>query len=189
MTISANVPAGPAGRGRRFLGGPWMMTLLFCGHQRHVAGPVGRRRAVDRAPVVLRQRPPRSFSLNGGRRAAARTRAGGNPPRSRARRSIACASASTGLIDDRTKDARRDQPTICARRLQECVFAPNSSRTRPTAAACSTISTRCGAMLESVLSFLRNGRRVRGHDAGPTSPARCSSSPTSFADMGPQGRL
>ena len=87
--ISANVlpdrPRPP------FLGGPWMMTLLFAVISVTLARPVGGARA-DRAAVVLRQ-GRREFQPERRRRAAARTRAGGNPLGGAAR-STACASAS-----------------------------------------------------------------------------------------------
>ena len=147
------VPAGP--RPPPFWGGPWMMTLMFAVDQRHPARPVGGAR-LDRAAVVLRQ-GRREFQPQRRRRAAARTRPGGNPLGRRALNRMR--ERITGLIDDRTRmlaAISHDLRTPITRmRLRSEFIEDETHRSRMLADL-----DQMRSMLESVLSFLRNGRRL-----------------------------
>jgi signal transduction histidine kinase len=151
MMISANVlpdrPRPP------FLGSPWMMTLLFAVISVTLLG-LWAARALT-APLSSFAKAAENFSLNGAE--APLPERGPEEPLGRAR-SIAC-ERITGLIDDRTKmlaAISHDLRTPITRmRLRSEFIEDETHRSRMLGDL-----DQMRAMLESVLSFLRNGRRL-----------------------------
>ena len=153
MMISANVlpdrPRPP------FLGGPWMMTLLFAVISVTLLG-LWAARALT-APLSSFAKAAESFSLNGG--AAPLPERGPEEIRSVARALNRMRERITGLIDDRTKmlaAISHDLRTPITRmRLRSEFIEDETHRSRMLGDL-----DQMRAMLESVLSFLRNGRRL-----------------------------
>ena len=153
MNISANVmpdrPRPP------FLGGPWMMTLLFAVISVTLLG-LWATRALT-APLSSFAKAAESFSLNGG--AAPLPERGPEEIRSVARALNRMRERITGLIDDRTKmlaAISHDLRTPITRmRLRSEFIEDETHRSRML-----DDLDQMRAMLESVLSFLRNGRRL-----------------------------
>jgi signal transduction histidine kinase len=153
MMISANVlpdrPRPP------FLGGPWMMTLLFAVISVTLLG-LWAARALT-APLSSFARAAESFSLNGA--AAPLPERGPEEIRSVARALNRMRERITGLIDDRTKmlaAISHDLRTPITRmRLRSEFIEDETHRSRMLSDL-----DQMRAMLESVLSFLRNGRRL-----------------------------
>src|SRR4051812_18619972 len=151
--ISANVlpdrPRPP------FLGGPWMMTLLFAVISVTLLG-LWAARALT-APLSSFAKAAESFSLNGG--AAPLPERGPEEIRSVARALNRMRQRITGLIDDRTKmlaAISHDLRTPITRmRLRSEFIEDETHRSRML-----DDLDQMRAMLESVLSFLRNGRRL-----------------------------
>jgi signal transduction histidine kinase len=152
MTISANVlpdrPRPP------FLGGPWMMTLLFAVISVTLLG-LWAARALT-APLSSFAKAAESFSLNG---AAPLPERGPEEIRSVARALNRMRERITGLIDDRTKmlaAISHDLRTPITRmRLRSEFIEDETHRSRML-----DDLDQMRSMLESVLSFLRNGRRL-----------------------------
>ena len=153
MMISANVlpdrPRPP------FLGGPWMMTLLFAVISVTLLG-LWAARALT-APLSSFAKAAESFSLNGA--AAPLPERGPEEIRSVARALNRMRQRITGLIDDRTKmlaAISHDLRTPITRmRLRSEFIEDETHRSRMLSDL-----DQMRAMLESVLSFLRNGRRL-----------------------------
>lgn len=153
MMISANIlpdrPWPP------FLGGPWMMTLLFAVISVTLLG-LWAARALT-APLSSFARAAESFSLNGG--AAPLPERGPEEIRSVARALNRMRERITGLIDDRTKmlaAISHDLRTPITRmRLRSEFIEDETHRSRML-----DDLDQMRSMLESVLSFLRNGRRL-----------------------------
>jgi signal transduction histidine kinase len=153
MMISANVlpdrPRPP------FLGSPWMMTLLFAVISVTLLG-LWAARALT-APLSSFAKAAESFSLNGG--AAPLPERGPEEIRSVARALNRMRERITGLIDDRTKmlaAISHDLRTPITRmRLRSEFIEDEAHRSRMLGDL-----DQMRAMLESVLSFLRNGRRL-----------------------------
>jgi len=153
MMISANVlpdrPRPP------FLGGPWMMTLLFAVISVSLLG-LWAARALT-APLSSFAKAAESFSLNGA--AAPLPERGPEEIRSVARALNRMRERITGLIDDRTKmlaAISHDLRTPITRmRLRTEFIEDETHRSRML-----DDLDQMRAMLESVLSFLRNGRRL-----------------------------
>ncbi|UPJ51455.1 HAMP domain-containing protein [Bradyrhizobium sp. 200] len=153
MAISANVlpdrPRPP------FLGGPWMMTLLFAVISVTLLG-LWAARALT-APLSSFAKAAESFSLNGA--AAPLPERGPEEIRSVARALNRMRERITGLIDDRTKmlaAISHDLRTPITRmRLRSEFIEDEAHRSRML-----DDLDQMRAMLESVLSFLRNGRRL-----------------------------
>ena len=151
--ISANVlpdrPRPP------FLGGPWMMTLLFAVISVTLLG-LWAARALT-APLSSFAKAAESFSLNGG--AAPLPERGPEEIRSVARALNRMRERITGLIDDRTKmlaAISHDLRTPITRmRLRSEFIEDETHRSRMLGDL-----DQMRSMLESVLSFLRNGRRL-----------------------------
>ena len=151
--ISANVlpdrPRPP------FLGSPWMMTLLFAVISVTLLG-LWAARALT-APLSSFAKAAESFSLNGG--AAPLPERGPEEIRSVARALNRMRERITGLIDDRTKmlaAISHDLRTPITRmRLRSEFIEDEAHRSRMLGDL-----DQMRAMLESVLSFLRNGRRL-----------------------------
>ena len=151
--ISANVlpdrPRPP------FLGGPWMMTLLFAVISVTLLG-LWAARALT-APLSSFAKAAESFSLNGG--AAPLPERGPEEIRSVARALNRMRERITGLIDDRTKmlaAISHDLRTPITRmRLRSEFIEDEAHRSRMLGDL-----DQMRSMLESVLSFLRNGRRL-----------------------------
>lgn len=152
MMISANVlpdrPRPP------FLGGPWMMTLLFAVISVTLLG-LWAARALT-APLSSFARAAESFSLSGA--ASPLPERGPEEIRSVARALNRMRERITGLIDDRTKmlaAISHDLRTPITRmRLRSEFIEDEAHRSRMLGDL-----DQMRAMLESVLSFLRNGRR------------------------------
>jgi signal transduction histidine kinase len=153
MMISANVlpdrPRPP------FLGGPWMMTLLFAVISVTLLG-LWAARALT-APLSSFAKAAESFSLNGA--AAPLPERGPEEIRSVARALNRMRQRITGLIDDRTKmlaAISHDLRTPITRmRLRSEFIEDETHRSRML-----DDLDQMRSMLESVLSFLRNGRRL-----------------------------
>ncbi len=153
MMISANVlpdrPRPP------LLGGPWMMTLLFAVISVTLLG-LWAARALT-APLSSFAKAAESFSLNGG--AAPLPERGPEEIRSVARALNRMRERITGLIDDRTKmlaAISHDLRTPITRmRLRSEFIEDETHRSRML-----DDLDQMRSMLESVLSFLRNGRRL-----------------------------
>ena len=153
MMISANVlpdrPRPP------FLGGPWMMTLLFAVISVTLLS-LWAARALT-APLSSFARAAESFSLNGA--AAPLPERGPEEIRFVARALNRMRERITGLIDDRTKmlaAISHDLRTPITRmRLRSEFIEDETHRSRMLGDL-----DQMRAMLESVLSFLRNGRRL-----------------------------
>ncbi|MBR1273981.1 HAMP domain-containing protein [Bradyrhizobium sp. AUGA SZCCT0283] len=153
MMISANVlpdrPRPP------LLGGPWMMTLLFAVISVTLLG-LWAARALT-APLSSFAKAAESFSLNGA--AAPLPERGPEEIRSVARALNRMRQRITGLIDDRTKmlaAISHDLRTPITRMRLRSEFIENEThRSRMLSDL-----DQMRAMLESVLSFLRNGRRL-----------------------------
>ena len=151
--ISANVlpdrPRPP------FLGSPWMMTLLFAVISVTLLG-LWAARALT-APLSSFAKAAESFSLNGG--AAPLPERGPEEIRFVARALNRMRERITGLIDDRTKmlaAISHDLRTPITRmRLRSEFIEDEAHRSRMLGDL-----DQMRAMLESVLSFLRNGRRL-----------------------------
>jgi len=153
MMISANVlpdrPRPP------FLGSPWMMTLLFAVISVTLLG-LWAARALT-APLSSFARAAETFSLDGA--AAPLPERGPEEIRSVARALNRMRERITGLIDDRTKmlaAISHDLRTPITRmRLRSEFIEDENQRGRMLGDL-----DQMRAMLESVLSFLRNGRRL-----------------------------
>ena len=153
MMISANVL--PDRSRPPFLGGPWMMTLLFAVISVTLLG-LWAARALT-APLSSFAKAAESFSLN--RAAAALPERGPEEIRSVARALNRMRERITSLIDDRTKmlaAISHDLRTPITRmRLRSEFIEDETHRSRMLGDL-----DQMRAMLESVLSFLRNGRRL-----------------------------
>ena len=152
MVISANVlpdrPRPP------FLGSPWMMTVLFAVISVTLLG-LWAARALT-APLSSFAKAAESFSLDGA--AAPLPERGPEEIRSVARAFNRMRGRITGLIDDRTKmlaAISHDLRTPITRmRLRSEFIEDETHRSRMLSDL-----DQMRSMLESVLSFLRNGRR------------------------------
>jgi len=153
MTISANVT--PEQRRPPFMGGPWMMTLLFAVISVTLLG-LWAARALT-APLSSFARAAESFSLNGA--AAPLPERGPEEIRAVARALNRMRERITGLIDDRTKmlaAISHDLRTPITRmRLRSEFIEDETHRSRML-----DDLDQMRSMLESVLSFLRNDRRL-----------------------------
>ncbi|MGY3616866.1 ATP-binding protein [Bradyrhizobium sp. USDA 10063] len=138
-----------------FLGGPWMMTLLFMVISVTLLG-LWAARALT-APLSSFARAAESFSLDGA--AAPLPERGPEEIRSVAKALNRMRERITGLIDDRTKmlaAISHDLRTPITRmRLRSEFIEDETHRSRMLADL-----DQMRAMLESVLSFLRNDRRL-----------------------------
>src|SRR5882724_11640087 len=138
-----------------FLGGPWMMTLLFAVISVTLLG-LWAARALT-APLSSFAKAAENFSLNGG--AAPLPERGPEEIRSVAKALNRMRERITGLIDDRTKmlaAISHDLRTPITRmRLRSEFIEDETHRSRML-----DDLDQMRAMLESVLSFLRNGRRL-----------------------------
>jgi signal transduction histidine kinase len=151
--ISANVlpdrPRPP------FLGSPWMMTLMFAVISVTLLG-LWAARALT-APLSSFAKAAESFSLNGG--AAPLPERGPEEIRFVARALNRMRERITGLIDDRTKmlaAISHDLRTPITRMRLRSEFIEDETHRRRMLGDLDQMR----AMLESVLSFLRNGRRL-----------------------------
>jgi signal transduction histidine kinase len=173
--ISAKMPAG---REPPFWGGPWMMTALFAVISVTLLG-LWAARALT-APLSAFARAAESFSLNGD--AAPLPERGPEEVRAVARALNRMRSRITALIDDRTRmlaAISHDLRTPITRLRLRCEFIEDEAhRTRMLADL-----DQMRAMLEAVLSFLRNG-----HNAERMTLTDIASSlllvADQFADMG-----
>ena len=151
--ISANIL--PEQRRPPFLGGPWMMTLLFAVISVTLLG-LWAARALT-APLSSFARAAESFSLNGA--AAPLPERGPEEIRSVAKALNRMRERITGLIDDRTKmlaAISHDLRTPITRmRLRSEFIEDETHRSRMQGDL-----DQMRSMLESVLSFLRNDRRL-----------------------------
>ena len=138
-----------------FLGGPWMMTLLFMVISVTLLG-LWAARALT-APLSSFARAAESFSLDGA--AAPLPERGPEEIRSVAKALNRMRERITGLIDDRTRmlaAISHDLRTPITRmRLRAEFIEDETHRSRMLADL-----DQMRAMLESVLSFLRNDRRL-----------------------------
>lgn len=154
MMISANLL--PEQRPRPpFLGGPWMMTLLFAVISVTLLG-LWAARALT-APLSSFAKAAESFSLNGA--AAPLPERGPEEIRSVARALNRMRERITGLIDDRTKmlaAISHDLRTPITRMRLRSEFIEDETHRRRMLSDLDQMR----AMLESVLSFLRNDRRL-----------------------------
>jgi signal transduction histidine kinase len=152
-TISANLM--PDQHRPPFMGGPWMMTLLFAVISVTLLG-LWAARALT-APLSSFAKAAESFSLNGA--AAPLPERGPEEIRSVARALNRMRQRITGLIDDRTKmlaAISHDLRTPITRmRLRSEFIEDETHRSRM---LCDLDQMR--SMLESVLSFLRNDRKL-----------------------------
>ena len=153
MMISANLlPERPR---PPFLGSPWMMTLLFAVISVTLLG-LWAARALT-APLSSFARAAESFSLNGA--SAPLPERGPEEIRSVARALNRMRERITGLIDDRTRmlaAISHDLRTPITRmRLRSEFIEDETHRSRMLGDL-----DQMRAMLESVLSFLRNDRRL-----------------------------
>ena len=146
----------PNQRPRPFWSGPWMMTVLFAVDQRQPAQPVGGARP-DRAAVVLRQGRG-EFQPERHRRRRC-PNAGPEEIRSVAKALNRMRERITALIDDRTKmlaAISHDLRTPITRmRLRSEFIEDEAHRGRMLGDL-----DQMRSMLESVLSFLRNDRKL-----------------------------
>lgn len=151
--IAANLM--PEQRRPPFLGGPWMMTLLFAVISVTLLG-LWAARALT-APLSSFAKAAESFSLNGG--AAPLPERGPEEIRSVAKALNRMRERITGLIDDRTKmlaAISHDLRTPITRmRLRSEFIEDETHRARML-----DDLDQMRSMLESVLSFLRNDRRL-----------------------------
>jgi signal transduction histidine kinase len=151
--ISANILPEP--RRPPFLGGPWMMTLLFAVISVTLLG-LWAARALT-APLSSFAKAAESFSLNGS--AAPLPERGPEEIRSVAKALNRMRERITGLIDDRTKmlaAISHDLRTPITRmRLRSEFIEDETHRSRMLGDL-----DQMRSMLESVLSFLRNDRRL-----------------------------
>ena len=151
--ISANILPEP--RRPPFLGGPWMMTLLFAVISVTLLG-LWAARALT-APLSSFAKAAESFSLNGS--AAPLPERGPEEIRSVAKALNRMRERITGLIDDRTKmlaAISHDLRTPITRmRLRSEFIEDETHRSRMQGDL-----DQMRTMLESVLSFLRNDRRL-----------------------------
>src|SRR5438552_1572531 len=151
--IAANLM--PDQRRPPFMGGPWMMTLLFAVISVTLLG-LWAARALT-APLSSFAKAAENFSLNGG--AAPLPERGPEEIRSVAKALNRMRERITGLIDDRTKmlaAISHDLRTPITRmRLRSEFIEDETHRARML-----DDLDQMRAMLESVLSFLRNGRRL-----------------------------
>ncbi|MBR1266595.1 HAMP domain-containing protein [Bradyrhizobium sp. AUGA SZCCT0222] len=138
-----------------FLGGPWMMTLLFAVISVTLLGLWAARALA--APLSSFAKAAESFSLNGA--AAPLPERGPEEIRSVARALNRMRARITGLIDDRTKmlaAISHDLRTPITRmRLRSEFIEDETHRSRML-----DDLDQMRSMLESVLSFLRNDRRL-----------------------------
>ena len=152
MMISANVLPD---RRPPLLGGPWMMTLLFAVISVTLLGLWAARALTS--PLSSFAKAAESFSLNGA--AAPLPERGPEEIRSVARALNRMRERIAGLIDDRTKmlaAISHDLRTPITRmRLRAEFIEDETHRSRMLGDL-----DQMRAMLESVLSFLRNGRRL-----------------------------
>jgi signal transduction histidine kinase len=153
MLISANVL--PDQHRSRFPGGPWMMTLLFAVISVTLLG-LWAARALT-APLSSFAKAAENFSLNGA--AAPLPERGPEEIRSVARALNRMRERITGLIDDRTKmlaAISHDLRTPITRmRLRSEFIEDETHRSRML-----NDLDQMRSMLESVLSFLRNDRKL-----------------------------
>ena len=151
--ISANIL--PDQHRPPFMGGPWMITLLFAVISVTLLG-LWAARALT-APLSSFAKAAESFSLNGA--SAPLPERGPEEIRSVARALNRMRQRITGLIDDRTKmlaAISHDLRTPITRmRLRSEFIEDESHRSRML-----DDLDQMRAMLESVLSFLRNDRRL-----------------------------
>lgn len=151
--ISANIL--PERQRPPFLGGPWMMTLLFAVISVTLLG-LWAARALT-APLSSFAKAAESFSLNGA--AAPLPERGPEEIRSVAKALNRMRERITGLIDDRTKmlaAISHDLRTPITRmRLRSEFIEDETHRSRMLGDL-----DQMRSMLESVLSFLRNDRRL-----------------------------
>jgi signal transduction histidine kinase len=151
--ISANIL--PEQRRPPFLGGPWMMTLLFAVISVTLLG-LWAARALT-APLSSFAKAAESFSLNGA--AAPLPERGPEEIRSVAKALNRMRERITGLIDDRTKmlaAISHDLRTPITRmRLRSEFIEDETQRSRMLGDL-----DQMRSMLESVLSFLRNDRKL-----------------------------
>jgi signal transduction histidine kinase len=151
--ISANIMADQ--RQRPFWGGPWMLTLLFAVISLGLLG-LWAARALT-APLSSFARAAESFSLNGS--AAPLPERGPEEIRSVAKALNRMRERITALIDDRTRmlaAISHDLRTPITRMRLRCEFIENDvHRSRMLGDL-----DQMRSMLESVLSFLRNDRRL-----------------------------
>src|SRR6266702_520363 len=151
--IAANLM--PEQRRPPFLGGPWMMTLLFAVISVTLLG-LWAARALT-APLSSFAKAAESFSLNGG--AAPLPERGPEEIRSVAKALNRMRERITGLIDDRTKmlaAISHDLRTPITRmRLRAEFIEDETHRSRMLGDL-----DQMRSMLESVLSFLRNDRKL-----------------------------
>jgi signal transduction histidine kinase len=151
--ISANILPEP--RRPPFLGGPWMMTLLFAVISVTLLG-LWAARALT-APLSSFARAAESFSLDGA--AAPLPERGPEEIRSVAKALNRMRERITGLIDDRTRmlaAISHDLRTPITRmRLRSEFIEDETHRSRMLGDL-----DQMRSMLESVLSFLRNDRKL-----------------------------
>ena len=151
--ISANILPEP--RRPPFLGGPWMMTLLFAVISVTLLG-LWAARALT-APLSSFAKAAESFSLNGA--AAPLPERGPEEIRFLAKALNRMRERITGLIDDRTRmlaAISHDLRTPITRmRLRSEFIEDETHRSRMLGDL-----DQMRAMLESVLSFLRNDRKL-----------------------------
>ena len=151
--ISANLT--PEQRRAPFLGGPWMMTLLFAVISVTLLG-LWAARALT-APLSAFAKAAESFSLNGA--SAPLPERGPEEIRSVAKALNRMRERITGLIDDRTKmlaAISHDLRTPITRmRIRSEFIEDETHRARML-----DDLDQMRSMLESVLSFLRNDRRL-----------------------------
>lgn len=154
MMISANILPDQR-RQPPFWGGPWMITLLFAVISVTLLG-LWAARALT-APLSSFAKAAESFSLNGA--AAPLPERGPEEIRSVARALNRMRQRITGLIDDRTKmlaAISHDLRTPITRMRLRCEFIEDEThRSRML-----DDLDQMRAMLESVLSFLRNDRKL-----------------------------
>lgn len=153
MMIAANIL--PDQRRPPFMGGPWMMTLLFAVISVTLLG-LWAARALT-APLSSFARAAESFSLNGA--SAPLPERGPEEIRSVARALNRMRERITGLIDDRTRmlaAISHDLRTPITRMRLRCEFIEDEThRSRML-----DDLDQMRSMLESVLSFLRNDRKL-----------------------------
>jgi signal transduction histidine kinase len=151
--ISANIL--PEQRRPPFLGGPWMMTLLFAVISVTLLGLWAARALA--APLSAFAKAAESFSLNGA--AAPLPERGPEEIRSVAKALNRMRERITGLIDDRTRmlaAISHDLRTPITRmRLRSEFIEDETHRSRMLGDL-----DQMRSMLESVLSFLRNDRKL-----------------------------
>jgi len=151
-TIAANIPA--QGRQPPFWGGPWIMTLLFAVISVTLLGLWAARALA--APLSSFAKAAESFSLNGA--AAPLPERGPEEVRAVARALNRMRERITALMDDRTKmlaAISHDLRTPITRlRLRSEFIEDEAQKSRMLADL-----DQMRAMLEAVLSFLKNDRR------------------------------